>query len=145
MGAFGIFILVLTFVYVAYYAVVISMDLFGQDKKGKGGSVEVIPAGGIESKDIPPDEAPTEVDEEDYSSGGMDLSGDEVLSPEEIAELAVDQLYEAFTKSRGGMERIIPRAQAEYSLSTQADLAKQIFMENMDATVADGWGKKEGA
>lgn len=41
MSAFGIFAAILTFVYVIYYAVMISMDLFGNKSQQKD-NVEVI-------------------------------------------------------------------------------------------------------
>lgn len=68
MSAFGIFAAILTFVYVIYYAVMISMDLFGSKSQQKD-NVEVIAS--IDSKQNEEeivDETPTFVDEE----GGID-------------------------------------------------------------------------
>lgn len=64
MGAFGIFVAILTFIYVIYYAVMISMDLFG-NKAQKKDSVEVISSnGGTVDDEALEEEEPTFIGED---------------------------------------------------------------------------------
>ena len=63
MSAFGIFAAILTFVYVIYYAVMISMDLFGNKSQQKD-NVEVIASLENKHNEEAVDETPTFVDEE---------------------------------------------------------------------------------
>lgn len=63
MSAFGIFAAILTFVYVIYYAVMISMDLFGNKSQQKD-NVEVIASLDNKHHEEVVDETPTFVDEE---------------------------------------------------------------------------------
>ena len=63
MSAFGIFAAILTFVYVIYYAVMISMDLFGNKSQQKD-NVEVIASLDNKHNEEVVDETPTFVDEE---------------------------------------------------------------------------------
>lgn len=63
MSAFGIFAAILTFVYVIYYAVMISMDLFGNKSQQKD-NVEVIASLDNKHNEEAVDETPTFVDEE---------------------------------------------------------------------------------
>ena len=106
MSAFGIFAAILTFVYVIYYAVMISMDLFGSKSQQKE-NVEVIATlDGKHSEEEIPDETPTFVDEE----GGIDSAqadpfpetsaddtneegGNQEASKEDIASADNNELY----------------------------------------------------
>lgn len=81
MSAFGIFAAILTFVYVIYYAVMISMDLFGSKSQQKE-NVEVIASlDGKPNEEEIVDETPTYVDEE----GGIDTA-QAAQSPEPLAD-----------------------------------------------------------
>ena len=106
MSAFGIFAAILTFVYVIYFAVMISMDLFGSKSQQKE-NVEVIATlDGKHSEEEIPDETPTFVDEE----GGIDTAqsdqspetsaddideegGNQEVSKEDIASADNNELY----------------------------------------------------
>lgn len=124
MGIYGIFILVLTFVYLVYYIVTISMDLYGSGK-GKQASTELIKVEGAE--EVEPDddeESPTQI-------GGTDIFGgkepedepddSQVLSAEEIAAMATDTMYEESMKAKERMQEIHPKAQVEFSATSEKD------------------------
>ena len=95
MGAFGIFAAILTFVYVIYYAVMISMDLFG-NKSQKKDNVEVIASlDNKQNEEEVVDETPTFVDEE----GGLNTANtpedstdgtDEDQDKQEVAKEDID-------------------------------------------------------
>ena len=107
MNAFGIFAAILTFVYVIYYTVMISMDLFGNKSQQKE-NVEVIASlDDKHSEEDIVDETPTYVDEE----GGLDAAqadqatdttadgnnepdnGQQEVSQEDIASADNNELY----------------------------------------------------
>lgn len=141
MGAFGIFILVLTFLYVVYYGAMIFMDLSKSSKKN--GTVEVIPTQpGLDVKELE-NEAPTEVNEEDYAGAGLtrDASSEEPLTAEEIANLQTDIMYEEVVKARNSMQKIHAKAQAEVSLTKDKELAYDLFKANMVGS--DNWDNGE--
>lgn len=105
MSAFGIFAAILTFVYVIYYAVMISMDLFGSKSQQKD-NVEVIASlGNKQDEEDVVDETPTFVDEEGgvadtekAPGGNTNGSGAEEdnteMSKEDIASSDANELYE---------------------------------------------------
>lgn len=105
MSAFGIFAAILTFVYVIYYAVMISMDLFGSKSQQKD-NVEVIASlGNKQDEEDVVDETPTFVDEEggvadtgkapggDTNGSGAEEDNTE-MSKEDIASSDANELYE---------------------------------------------------
>ena len=136
MSAFGIFAAILTFVYVIYYAVMISMDLFGSKSQQKD-NVEVIAS--IDSKqneeDIV-DETPTYVDEE----GGIDAvkapdtnadadnedGGEQEVNKEDISSADNNELY---NEAKEAKEKA-----ADLDIHSDAD---------MNADQFDEWFKKE--
>lgn len=91
MGAFGIFAAILTFVYVIYYAVMVSMDLFG-NKAQKIDSVEVISShGGTVDDEALEEEEPTFI--------GEDVSLDkEEPAKEEATPAQADESTESMKK-----------------------------------------------
>lgn len=141
MGVFGIFTLVLTFLYVIYYGFMIFMDLNGKNSK-KNGSVEVIPTQpGLDAKELE-DEAPTEVNEEDYAgANNQDAPDEEPLTAEEIANLQTDIMYEEVVKARNSMQKIHAKAQTEVSLTKDEELAYDLFKANMVGS--DNWDNNE--
>jgi len=61
MGAFGIFVAILTFIYIVYYAVMIGMDVVGSNGKKKA-EVEEFAVGNAPDEDL--EEEPTMVSED---------------------------------------------------------------------------------
>lgn len=61
MGAFGIFVAILTFIYIVYYAVMIGMDVVGSNGKKKA-EVEEFAVGNTPDEDL--EEEPTMVSED---------------------------------------------------------------------------------
>lgn len=61
MGAFGIFVAILTFIYIVYYAVMIGMDVVGSNGKKKA-EVEEFAVGSAPDEDL--EEEPTMVSED---------------------------------------------------------------------------------
>lgn len=136
MSAFGIFAAILTFVYVIYYVVMISMDLFGSKSQQKD-NVEVIAS--IDSKqneeDIV-DETPTYVDEE----GGIDAvkapdtntdadnedDGNQAVNKEDISSADNNELYNEAKEAKEKAE--------DLDIHSDAD---------MNADQFDEWFKKE--
>ena len=82
MSAFGIFAAILTFVYVIYYAVMISMDLFDNKSQQKD-NVEVIASLDNKHNEEAVDETPTFVDEEGVT--------DAIKAPAENADTTVSE------------------------------------------------------
>ena len=140
MSAFGIFAAILTFVYVIYYAVMISMDLFGSKSQQKE-NVEVIAS--LDSKQNEEevvDETPTFVDEE----GSIDTAqptpspdtpaddnseaddGNQEVSKEDIASADNNELY---NEAKEAKEKA-----ADLDIHSDAD---------MNADQFDEWYKSE--
>lgn len=81
MGAFGIFVAILTFIYVVYYAVIIVKDVAG-DKQTKKDTVEVFAVGNTPQEDYV--EQPTYIKENEElppSSGTSSNSEDKKEEP----------------------------------------------------------------
>lgn len=93
MSTFGIFAAVLTFVYVVYYAVIISMDLMG-DKGKKKTDVEVF---AVESSaDDSYEEQPTYVREDDpplVVPSEQDKESGEAMMTSKIMDADEEELY----------------------------------------------------
>lgn len=116
MGAFGIFILVLSIIYAIYYIAMISMDLRVVNHAGSKSEVEVIAVSPSEHEV----EKPVEVNEEDYMRTHSDnQEEEEVLTAEEIANMQTEELYKESQNAKGEMQSIRTNAQAEYSLTEE--------------------------
>lgn len=85
MSAFGVFVIILTFIYVCYYATVIGMDLFKPDKKGDEED-ELFPAS-------PSDEEPSKQVSEDTDANGKPVyrMSDKWDEPEEQQPQQVEE------------------------------------------------------
>lgn len=123
MGAFGIFVAVLTFIYIVYYAIVIGMDVLG-DKGKKKDSVEVIAVGDGPHEDYV--EQPTFVKENEElppSAGGESTAHGEGTPPSwqedgkamAAAILAEDdnKLYAAAKAAEGEMTTVVAESDDE--------------------------------
>lgn len=136
MGAFGIFILVLSIIYAIYYIAMISMDLRVVNHAGSKGEVEVIAVSPSEHEV----EKPVEVNEEDYMRTQSE-SKEEVLTAEEIANMQTDELYKESQNAKGEMQSIRTNAQAEYSLTEEKDELSVVFEANLEN--AGEWNNEE--
>lgn len=135
MGAFGIFAAILTFVYVIYYAVMISMDLFGNKSQQKE-NVEVIASLDNKQDEEVVDETPTFVGEEgglnaanppeDSTDGGNEDEGNQEVSKEEIDSADNNELYQ---EAKAAKDKA-----ADADIHSDADLNADQF---------DEWFKKE--
>lgn len=125
MGAFGIFAAILTFIYVIYYAVMISMDLFGSKSQQKD-NVEVIATSsnfGNEREAV--DEQPTFVAEEgmpgieakeETPDNEMEDQPETGISNEEIASSDENELYKkALAAKENEMEDVEIHSHTEYT------------------------------
>lgn len=123
MGAFGIFVAVLTFIYIVYYAIMIGMDVLG-DKEKKKDSVEVIAVGDGPHEDYV--EQPTFVKEnEDLPpSTGAGLTaqterkGPSVQEDGEAMAAAIlseddNKLYAAAKEAEGEMTTVVAESDDE--------------------------------
>lgn len=120
MGAFWIFVSILTFVYIIYYVIIVGMDLFGGKDKKKS-DVEVI---AISKDEEPPSvEEPVKIREEgdidqSHEDQGEDMSAtkdQKPSTPEEILSEDSDELHKALTEAQENMSNIISEAQDEIS------------------------------
>lgn len=124
MGAFWIFVSILTFVYIIYYVIIVGMDLFGGKDKKKS-DVEVI---AISKDEEPPSvEEPVKIREEgdidqSHEDQGEDMSATKdhtedikPSTPEEILSEDSDELHKALTEAQENMSNIISEAQDEIS------------------------------
>ena len=99
MGAFWIYLSILTFIYIVYYVVLVMMDLFGNNTKKKG-DVEVIAV--ANDQEHCPDEIPQNIKEEDFGLSSPDATSEQSSttniidtppsSPEEILLTDTDDL-----------------------------------------------------
>lgn len=137
MGAFGIFILVLSIIYAIYYIAMISMDLRVVNHAGSKGEVEVIAVSPSEHEV----EKPVEVNEEDYMRTHSDNQEEEVLTAEEIANMQTEELYKESQNAKGEMQSIRTNAQAEYSLTEEKDELSAVFEANLEN--AGEWNNEE--
>lgn len=136
MGAFGIFILVLSIIYAIYYIAMISMDLRVVNHAGSKSDVEVIAVSPSEHEV----EKPVEVNEEDYMRTHSD-NQEEVLTAEEIANMQTEELYKESQNAKGEMQSIRTNAQAEYSLTEEKDELSAVFEANLEN--AGEWNNEE--
>lgn len=124
MGAFGIFIAILTFIYIVYYAVMIGLDVMG-DKGKKKNSVEVIAVGdaGQESYVEQPtyvkenEEEPSSKEEGAPSTEG---EGSQSLTEEDGAAMAAailaedeGKLYAAAQAAEKEMTKVVAESKDE--------------------------------
>lgn len=137
MGAFGIFILVLSIIYAIYYIAMISMDLRVVNHAGSKSEVEVIAVSPSEHEV----EKPVEVNEEDYMRTHSDNQEEEVLTAEEIANMQTEELYKESQNAKGEMQSIRTYAQAEYSLTEEKDELSAVFEANLEN--AGEWNNEE--
>lgn len=137
MGAFGIFILVLSIIYAIYYIAMISMDLRVVNHAGSKGEVEVIAVSPSEHEV----EKPVEVNEEDYMRTQSESKEEEVLTAEEIANMQTEELYKESQNAKGEMQSIRTNAQAEYSLTEEKDELSVVFEANLEN--AGEWNNEE--
>ena len=137
MGAFGIFILVLSIIYAIYYIAMISMDLRVVNHAGSKGEVEVIAVSPSEHEV----EKPVEVNEEDYMRTQSESKEEEVLTAEEIANMQTEELYKESQNAKGEMQSIRTNAQAEYSLTEEMDELSAVFEANLEN--AGEWNNEE--
>lgn len=128
MGAFGIFILVLSIIYAIYYIAMISMDLRVVNHAGSKSEVEVIAVSPSEHEV----EKPVEVNEEDYMRTHSDNQEEEVLTAEEIANMQTEELYKESQNAKGEMQSIRTNAQAEYLLTEEKDELSAVFEANLE-------------
>ena len=137
MGAFGIFILVLSIIYAIYYIAMISMDLRVVNHASSKSEVEVIAVSPSEHEV----EKPVEVNEEDYMRTHSDNQEEEVLTAEEIANMQTEELYKESQNAKGEMQSIRTNAQAEYSLTEEKDELSAVFEANLEN--AGEWNNEE--
>ncbi len=137
MGAFGIFILVLSIIYAIYYIAMISMDLRVVNHAGSKSEVEVIAVSPSEHEV----EKPVEVNEEDYMRTHSDNQEEEVLTAEEIANMQTEELYKESQNAKGEMQSIRTNAQAEYLLTEEKDELSAVFEANLEN--AGEWNNEE--
>ncbi len=137
MGAFGIFILVLSIIYAIYYIAMISMDLRVVNHAGSKSEVEVIAVSPSEHEV----EKPVEVNEEDYMRTHSDNQEEEVLTAEEIANMQTEELYKESQNAKDEMQSIRTNAQAEYSLAEEKDELSAVFEANLEN--AGEWNNEE--
>lgn len=137
MGAFGIFILVLSIIYAIYYIAMISMDLRVVNHAGSKSEVEVIAVSPSEHEV----EKPVEVNEEDYMRTYSDNQEEEVLTAEEIANMQTEELYKESQNAKGEMQSIRTNAQAEYLLTEEKDELSAVFEANLEN--AGEWNNEE--
>lgn len=130
MGAFGIFAAILTFIYVIYYSVMVSMDLFG-GKSRKKDSVEIIGTG-VASNPVMEDfeEQPTLVaedkipgmddDKEEQPSDNLSAQNpgqEKEITSEDVESADNNELYQ---KSLDAMNRMVmPEVHAMNELSDE--------------------------
>lgn len=132
MGAFGIYAAILTFALVVYYAVMVSMDLFG-DKKQKKDEVEVITNTSSSEEEIV-DEQPIYVDEGDApgseSDSEFEYDKDQVpLTESEIENQAINELYESAKTAKEEALDVEIHSKADYNAMETVDKLKELMQE----------------
>ena len=143
MGVYGIYIMVLTLIVIAYYMIVIGMDLYGSSKKGQSSSSELIKVEGAEEVlEDTEEDAPTRIGSGDIFGDDSSKQDEEVndedrpMTAEEIAAMQTDVMYEESMKARQKMEEINPKAQKEFSLTTDKDELLNFY--NLDQLAGAG-------
>ena len=122
MGAFWIYLSILTFIYIVYYVVLVMMDLFGNNNKKKG-DVEVIAV--ANDQEHCPDEIPQNIKEEDFGLSSPDATSEQSSttniidtppsSPEDILSKDTDDLRNEIMSMEQQMTTIHVEAQDEVS------------------------------
>lgn len=138
MGAFGIFLSILTFIYLVGYCIMIGMDLVG-DKKQKKDSEEIIPASPGESgSDYIIDEKPKVVlEESEQQTDHSETQGDNsdstssnsgALAAEGIAKAKNEELV---NKAKEEMSSSNATGTEEYNVSEMTqDILETLFVQN---------------
>lgn len=150
MGAYGIYIIVLTIGFLIYFGIVISLDLYSAGKVKDGKSTEVIRVG---DADVVPDDdedGPTRIEGGEIFGGdnvpGEEIPGsqeEEALTVEEIARMQTEELYKESMGSKDQMERIHARAQVEYSVTTESDELAKFFDDQLAEDTARLYEKED--
>lgn len=144
MSAFGIFAAILTFVYVIYYAVMISMDLFGNKSQQKD-NVEVIASLDNKHNEEAVDETPTFVDEEgvtdaikapaenaDTTASAEDVKQE--VSEEDIASADNNILYNEAKAAKDKAAELQIHSDADFNADQFDDWFRNSLIEKESAT-----------
>lgn len=143
MSAFGIFAAILTFVYVIYYAVMISMDLFGNKSQQKD-NVEVIASLDNKHNEEVVDEIPTFVDEEGatdaikapFENTDTTVSEDvkQEVSEEDIASADNNILYNEAKAAKDKAAELQIHSDADLNADQFDDWFRKSLIEKESAT-----------
>lgn len=143
MGAFGIFAAILTFVYVVYYAVMISMDLFGNNSQQKD-NVEIIASLDDKHHEEAVDETPTFVDEEGVAdainapaeNADSTVSEDvkQEVSEEDIASADNNILYNEAKAAKDKAAELQIHSDADFNADQFEDWFRNSLIEKESAT-----------
>ena len=144
MSAFGIFAAILTFVYVIYYAVMISMDLFGNKSQQKD-NVEVIASLDNKHNEEAVDETPTFVDEEGVTdaikapaeNADTTVSSEDVkqeVSEEDIASADNNILYNEAKAAKDKAAELQIHSDADFNADQFDDWFRNSLIEKESAT-----------
>ena len=149
MSAFGIFAAILTFVYVIYYAVMISMDLFGNKSQQKD-NVEVIASLDNKHNEEVVDETPTFVDEEGatdaikapFENTDTTVSEDvkQEVSEEDIASADNNILYNEAKAAKDKAAELQIHSDADLNADQFDDWFRKSLIEKESATESFGSG-----
>lgn len=133
MGAFGIFAAILTFVYVIYYAVMISMDLFGNKSQQKE-NVEVIASLDNKQNEEVVDETPTFVGEEGglHADNTPENSTDEGNEDEVKQEVSKEEIDSADNNELYQEAKAAKDNAADADIHSDADLNADQFEERQN-------------
>lgn len=137
MGSFGIYVIVVTFIFVIYYVVMISFDLFGT-KGEKKDSVEVILSGApVDKTDSAPVPSATVKEQGDgkYSIEGEKQPGN--VSEETVEAQADTESTEATAEERTAPT---PETETEQPVPTEDDIAEA----DIDELAAQSQAKVDG-
>lgn len=129
MSAFGIFAAILTFVYVIYYAVMISMDLFGNKSQQKD-NVEVIASLDNKHNEEAVDETPTFVDEEgvtDAIKAPAEKNADTTVSEDVKQEVSEEDIASADNNILYNEAKAAKDKAAELQIHSDADFNADQF------------------
>ena len=143
MSAFGIFAAILTFVYVIYYAVMISMDLFGNKSQQKD-NVEVIASLDNKHNEEVVDETPTYGDQEGaadaikapYENTDATVSEDvkQEVSEEDIASADNNILYNEAKAAKDKAAELQIHSDADLNADQFDDWFRKSLIEKESAT-----------
>ncbi len=150
MGAYGIYIIVLTIGFLIYFGIVISLDLYSAGKVKDGKSTEVIRVGDAGVVPDDDEDGPTRIEGGEIFGGdnvpgeGVPGSDDEeALTVEEIARMQTEELYKESMGSKDQMERIQARAQVEYSVTTENEELVKFFAGQIAEETAKLYEKED--